>query len=237
MAEKRSTHCGTTNMELTLQHPAELHWATQGERRKIRRLAGTRYLKEIKRDIMSFAPEPGKLVLVHALQVKRSSSTFDSVILSAMDVNTHLQVGRMYFVSSLAATIDFLYFLKRVFPFPIEEIRTDHHHLFTSENTRQMEHRFALAAHRVGIKHSIRDIHDTSVESLLRWYFFQDGRLEIPETSIDEQALPGELNKFLSYHNHHRSLPTIGGKTPVEKLRTQKSYADFGTFEPQTGGK
>lgn len=219
-------------MEFTIQHPSGLDRATQAERWKIIQHAGAKHLKEIKRDIMNLAPEPGTLVLVHALQITRSSSTFDSVVLSAMDVNTHLQVGRMYFVSSLAATIDFLDFLSKAFPFPIREIRTDNHHLFTSESSRQMEHRFALAAHRVGIRHSIRDIHDTNVESLLRWYFFQDGRPEISETSIDEQTLPGELNQFLIYHNHHRCLPTLDGKTPVERLRSQTAYEDFGAFEP-----
>ncbi|MEX1138532.1 MAG: hypothetical protein WEB33_10235 [Bacteroidota bacterium] len=193
-------------------------------------------MKEIKHDIVSRAPEPGKLVLIHALEISRPASTFNSVVLSAMDVNTHLQLGRMYFVSSLAATIDFLHFLAKVFPFPIEEIRTDDHPLFASESNRQLEHRFTLAAHQVGIKHSIRDVHDTSVESLLRWYFFHDGRNELSGTSADEKTLPAELEKFLFFHNHHRSLPTIGGKTPIEELRRHKAYKDFGTFNPQNDG-
>lgn len=219
-------------MELTLQNPAHHHWISSGERWKVLQYAGAKHLKEIKQDILDRGPEPGKLVLVHALQISRPSSTFDSVILSAMDLHTHLQVGRMYFVSSLAATIDFLYYLAKAFPFPIKEIRTDDHHLFATGSVRKQEHRFTLAAHQVGIRHSIRDIHDTSVESLLRWYFFRDGQYEIPETSINEESLPDELDTFLNFHNNHRSLPTIGGKTPVERLRSHKAFKEFETFNP-----
>jgi hypothetical protein len=219
-------------MEHAHQNAASHTWASGGERWRVLQSAGSIHLKEIKRDILERGPEPGKLVLVHALQISRPSSTFDSVILSAMDLHTHLQVGRMYFVSSLAATIDFLYFLEKAFPFPIEEIRTDDHYLFAPGGVSQQEHRFTLAAHQVGIRHSIRDIHDMSVESLLRWYFFRDGRHEISETSIDEAALPDELDKFLYFHNNHRSLPTIGGKTPVERLRSHKAFREFETFNP-----
>lgn len=217
-------------MELTLPSPAQMFWATPGQRWKILRLAGAQHLKDIKRDLLSLAPEPGSLVLVHAQRIPRLSSTFDSVILSAMDVRTHLQTGRMYFVSSMAATIDFLDHVVRTFPFPIHEIRTDDHGLFSAED-RQMEHRFTLAAHKVGIRHSIGNALETGVESLLRWYFFRDGRHEFDNSDPDGGTLPDELGEFLRFHNRLRRLPTLGGKTPLEALRSSRGANVARVFE------
>jgi hypothetical protein len=148
-----------------------------------------------------------------------------------MDVCTHLQLARFYFVSSLAATIDFFEFIVRAFPFPVTELRADHSRLLTSENARQFEHRFTLAAHRIGIRHTVKDLQGDDVESRLQRYFFETGA-GTRGTQEDDEALLADLGQFLYFHNNHRSLPTLGGKTPVDTLRSFHSHHDLKVFDP-----
>jgi len=193
--------------------------------------AGYATLKQMQNNIRKIAPRPGVLVLIHTQEIPRPHSTFDSVLLSAMDACTHLQLARFYFVSSLAATIDFLEFLVKTFPFPIAELRTDQSQLFSSNSARQTEHRFTLAAHRIGIRHSIRDLPGDDMESHLRRYFFESG-IHTPGTQEDDEAFMAQLQRFLFFHNHHRSLLTLDGKTPIEMLRDFDAYRDVRIFDP-----
>lgn len=187
-------------------------------------------LKHIQSELHRIAPSPGALVLVNTQTIPRPHSTFDSLILSAMDACTHLQLARFYFVSSLAATIDFLEFAVNTFPFPITELRTDHTRLFSSDTARQVEHRFTLAAHRIGIRHSIRDLQGDTVESNLRQYFFEAALNR--GTQEDDEAILADVQKYLFFHNNHRSLPTLEGKTPVDKLRSFGTHRRMKTFDP-----
>ncbi|MEX2117745.1 MAG: hypothetical protein WEB37_12745 [Bacteroidota bacterium] len=211
--------------EETLQMANHQLWTTLSN-------AGYAILMNIQNDIRQAAPEPGALVLIQAQEIPRPNSTFDSVLLSAMDTCTHIQLARFYFVSSLAATIDFLDFIVKAFPFPIAELRTDHSPMSPSDSTRQIEHRFTLAANRIGIRHSIRDLPGKTLESILRQYFFDGAVLKGAETPQDDQALIAELQRFLFFHNNHRSMPTLDGKTPVEKLRTCEPHGQIGSFDP-----
>ncbi len=186
--------------------------------------------KQIEDDIRQIAPEPGALVLIHTEMIPLPHSTFDSVLLSAMDSCTHLQIARFYFASSLAATIDFLEFIVKMFPFPIAELRADHSQVFPSDTDREVEHRFMLAAQRVGMRHSIRDLQGDGVESNLQQYFFEIG-VRPHGTQEDDEALLADLQQFLLFHNNHRALPTLEGKTPVGKLRSFEPYRDLKAFD------
>lgn len=147
-----------------------------------------------------------------------------------MDACTHLQLARFYFVSSLAATMDFLEFAVKTFPFPITELRTDHTRLSSSDTARQVEHRFTLAAHRIGIRHSIRDLQGDTVESNLRQYFYEAALAR--GTQEDDEAILAGVQQYLSFHNNHRSLPTLDGKTPVDKLRSFEAHRRIENFNP-----
>jgi hypothetical protein len=69
------------------------------------------------------------------------------------------------------------------------------------------------------------------MESGLQRYFFETG-VRTRGTQEDDEALLVDLQQFLFFHNNHRSLPTLEGKTPVDKLRSFDIYRNLKTFDP-----
>jgi hypothetical protein len=56
-----------------------------------------------------------------------------------------------------------------------------------------------------------------------------------PEQSFvpsSKDDLHAELARFLFFHNNYRSLPWLGGKTPLQKLNTYRRFAEVHSFDP-----
>jgi len=191
--------------------------------------AGNRRLLEFRKKLHAHAPVPGEIVLLNARKLPRASSSFDSVLLSAIDACTHLQLARIYFVSSLAATIDFVEFLVRAYPFHITEFRTYDNPLLAHERDDHEEHRFALAAHRCGIRHrAVIASEDDCLPTLERYLFPEIEPAPIDNNGSEEQS--AKLERFLFFHNNDRSLPTLGGKTPLEAIRHFPEFRRVASF-------
>lgn len=194
--------------------------------------AGINHLNELAKQISEISAQPGNLVLIHAYPF-RVANDIQSILLSGMDVCTHLQLSRLYFLSSQAAAIDFLEFIVQEFPFDVAEVRTGTHVLFTDESIRQAEHRFTNAATRLGIHHSLTaNVADSGILAILRTYFY--ARCLSGMQAGVEQSVLADIRRFLYFHNNHRSLLTLGGKTPIQMLRSFPQFNDIRVFDPPT---
>ncbi|HEX9615446.1 MAG TPA: hypothetical protein VGA55_08055 [Bacteroidota bacterium] len=169
---------------------------------------------------------PGRKILVQARRLPRKGSSFDSLLLSAIDVATHLQLARIYFVSSLAATIDFFEYLGRAYPFAVKEIVT---RINPESDTSRVEdeHRLALAAQRCGFRYRDIEMNDGDGLRDLEQYFFPD------TADHGEDQRPAQLAQFLFFHNNDRPLPTLCGRTPIQSLRNFPAFRRLVVFDPQ----
>ena len=182
--------------------------------------------------IHEIAAEPGKLVIV---DVKRLSYHWDGwqpILFSAIDICTHLQIGRMYLTPTQASTIDFLEFLTAQYPFSIHEIRTNADPLFISPVSLQTDHQFTIEAKKKGIFHSVvLDPADHPIVRVVSKYLF-GGAFEGNLDEASKESVMAGLVNFLFFHNNHRSLASLGGLTPLQKLNSFHGYEDIPWFDP-----
>lgn len=178
------------------------------------------------------APTPGYLVY---LEIKRSSYQFNDhepYLFTALDTCTHLQLARYYLTGSAASGVDFLEYLSLNFPFKIREVCTKADTCFTSSSMPQSFHRFTNACVNHGILHTVTtDRQQHQAASLLSSLTFS-GIFEGSVNIYSQSSLMKELEHFLLFYNNHRSMPTLGGKTPVEKLRTFEGFDHILMFDP-----
>lgn len=162
--------------------------------------------------INDLAPVPGSLVLFRSDILCFPGAEIDSLLIQALDVRTRLLIGRCYFIASLAAKMDFIEYMVRSFPFPVQEIRTDG----SVEDRHHTEHRFSLLALRLGIRHSVASFRDDEILSLLDCEFLDPGETGQRWKTPDE--VTAELRLFLFEHNNLRpQQPTEA--PPVDILR------------------
>lgn len=178
------------------------------------------------------APVPGSLVY---MELKRSSyriNEFEPCLFSAIDVCTHLQLARYYSMASVASAVDFLEFISVTFPFRTSEVRTTVDPSFTTSSMPQSFHRFTMVCVEKEILHSVSSAHrQDQVVQLLSGLTFGG----IFEGNVDvhsETAVINELENFLFFHNNYRSLSSLYGNTPVQKLKSFFEYAEVSVFSP-----
>lgn len=182
--------------------------------------------------IDEIAPTPGTLVYVEA---KRLSYTWDGwrpILFSAVDVCTHLQIARMYLTPTHASAIDFLQFLLHHYPFQLKEIRTNGDPVFINPFSTQSEHQFTAEAKKFGIFHSIAldPMNHHIMRAITRYVFGGVFEGSVEETS-EEKVIVGLVN-FLFFHNNHRSLASLGGLTPLQKLNSFPDFEAITCFDP-----
>lgn len=170
-------------------------------------------MESIRNQMAFLAPRPGALVLVKDRVLRLPEQEVDSVLLQAIDVRTQLLEGRFYFVASIAAKMDFLEHIVRFFPFSLEAICTDD----SGGNGDTSEHRFALLAARLGIRHSITRFSDHGLLAYTDRHFFDPQSSTSRWKTIDDAATG--FAAFVHHHNHERRLEIHHGATPVECLR------------------
>lgn len=168
--------------------------------------------QQLQSRISELAPFPGSLVLFKSNVLRFPDVVMDSLLIQALDMRTGLLIGRCYFVSSLAAKMDFIEHMVRSFPFPVQEIRTDE----SAEDWHHTEHRFSLLAQRLGLRHSVARFRNEGILAILDREFLDAGAGGKRWKILDEAT--AELRMFLFDHNNLRpSFPF--GKTPVDILR------------------
>jgi hypothetical protein len=194
--------------------------------------AGERHVNSLSKMMDSAAPEPGHLVFVDTKRLTFRLNEFEPVAFSAIDVSTHLQVARLYLTTTVGSSVDFLDFLSRKFPFPISEIRTSGHSPFSNSTKLQASHPFTSSAAARGILHSVipdpREDVLLSILSKMTFGGFFEGSIDYSA----EQRLMRELINFLFFHNNHRSLPSLGGISPIQKLKQFQGFGHLHVFDP-----
>jgi hypothetical protein len=178
------------------------------------------------------APKPGSLVYVDAQPLPIRMKDFNLVVFSAIDLCTMLQIGRLYLTSTVASSVDFLQFMIEKYPFLIEEIRTPADGLFMNSSTPQPNHHFTALARQHGIFHSMTfQPNEDRLLNVMGKYFFTTGN-ESQSEQPSESKLLNDLINFLFFHNNHRSIPLLGGKTPFQKLTSFESFDHLVWFDP-----
>lgn len=170
-------------------------------------------IEDIRERIACVAPRPGALVLVKNAIFRLPKQAVDSVLLQAIDVRTQLLMGRFYYVVSLAAKMDFVEYVASQFPFFLEEICTDD----SGSSDGTSEHRIALLASRLGIRHSITRFSDNGLLAYTNRHFFHLPSAAVRWKSIDDATT--DFGAFMFRHNNERGLEIHHGSTPAEALR------------------
>jgi hypothetical protein len=189
-------------------------------------------MHELMNSLHSIAPKPGSLIYMEAKPLPYHWKGWQPVLLSSIDICTHLQIARIYLTATYASAIDFLNFIWERFLFHITEVRTHADPIFLNAVAMQSEHRFTSEAKRLGIFHSIViDPMSQPVLSVVTKYFFGstfEGNIKEPT----EENVVAALVNYLYFHNNHRSLASLGGMTPLQKLKSFEGFDGILAFDP-----
>jgi hypothetical protein len=180
------------------------------------------------------APTPGFLVYIESTRLSSQVNEVEPLVFSAIDANTHLQIARLYLTASFASAIDFVEFALSRFPFPVLQIRTNDQAPFYVSSNLPTNQRFSgfLQAHMV--HHSImsRPLNDELYPNLSKFSFARMAAGSLNKISSDE--LMDGLSSYLLIHNNYRELPSLQGRTPLEKLHTFGRFKQLYSFDPFT---
>jgi hypothetical protein len=180
----------------------------------------------------AIAPEPGSLVFLLAERLACGNDELNPTVFTAIDACTSLEVARIYMTWTFASAVDFLLFAAELFPFQIRRVRTLASGPFYRPTIPEGNHEFARIAQERGISHSL--ITDAAEDELYQaaskfaFHGMFDGRMD----RESELRILKALADFLFFHNNQRSLPSLGGKTPVQKLHSFAGYDRLRYFDP-----
>jgi hypothetical protein len=191
---------------------------------------GQKHLEQIALAIDEVAPKPGLLVYVAATKLALPLNGLDSVLFSAIDVATHLQVAQAYHSLTTASAVAFVEFAADLFPFPISQIRTPAEHPFHNGQNQATQRDFSVLIGRKGYIHS--PVVDPSRDALLslssKLHF--KGLASGCFTHTSAHDLQREMGQYLFFHNNYRTIPWLGGKTPLQRLRSFEGFSHVHSF-------
>ncbi len=196
--------------------------------------SGLRQIAQRRSIVDLVAPTPGFLVYVESSRLSNQVNEIEPMVFSAIDANTHLQIARLYLTESFASAIDFVEFALSRFPFPILQIWTvDEAPFYISSNlpTRQRFSEF-LQAHMVHHSVMSRPLHDELYPHLSKFTFARMAAGSLNRISSDE--LMDGLSSYLLIHNNYRELPSLQGRTPLQKLHSFERFKQLYSFDPFT---
>jgi transposase InsO family protein len=175
---------------------------------------------------------PGQRVQVDAkympkISLKGRPEPYKEYQYTAIDDCTRLRFIWVYQELSPANSVDFARKILVFFPFPIEEIQTDHGTEFTYIFMPWVKksHPFEEFLQEKGIRHKLIPIATPK----------QNGKVERSHRTDDEEFYnqrgyrkpakrAKELSRFLDYYNKRRPHSALGWMTPLEKLRSFPEY-------------
>ena len=150
-----------------------------------------------------------------------------SGLYNAIDDCTRLQVAYVSSELNPQASIQFLHMVTRAFPFPIQEVQTDHGSEFTYVFFPHVRkpHPFQQALADLGIQHKLIPVAKPE----------QNGKVERSHRTLDEECLnprsfrkpkPREhaIKRWINFYNSQRPHSAIQWCTPLQKLRSFHSY-------------
>lgn len=196
---------------------------------------GQLYLQRITLAINEVAPRPGTLVYFTARKLAIQLNGLDVVVYSAIDACTLLQVAQAYHSLTTAAAVSFVDFVAETFLFDLSQIRTPAERPFHNSTNPPCNRDFSVLIEKRGYIHS--PITDPSQDALyatsskLLFGGISEGAL----VHVSAQELQRELARFLFFHNNFRYVACLGGKTPLQKLRTFEGFDGIHSFSPCGG--
>jgi len=180
------------------------------------------------------APTPGFLVYVETSKLSNQINEIEPTVFSAIDASTHLQIARLYLTASFASAIDFLEFALSRFPFPILQIRTVDQAPFYVSSSLPTRQRFSEFLQARKVHHSVmsRPQQDELYPHLSKFTFARMAAGSLNRISSDE--LMDGLSSYLLIHNNYRELPSLQGRTPLQKLHSFERFKQLYSFDPFT---
>jgi hypothetical protein len=194
--------------------------------------AGRVYLDGLALAVEEVSPKPGFLVYVQTQKLSIRLNGFEPVIFSAIDLSTHLQIAQMYLAATTAAAVDFIDFTARSFPFGMAQIRTLARAPFQAPPGADLGRDFTTLMRERGLLHSVFTNPSNevlfSLVSKLTFGSISEGSF----TCGNKEEMMKELSRFVFFHNNYRSLPWLGGKTPLQKLKAFRGFEEIHSFDP-----
>ena len=156
------------------------------------------------------------------------------MVFSAIDANTHLQIARLYLTGSFASAIDFVEFALSRFPFPVVQIRTANEAPFYLNSNLPTRQRFSAFLQTHMVHHSVmsRPLQDELYPHLSKFTFARMAAGSLNRISSDD--LMDGLSSYLLIHNNYRELPSLQGRTPLQKLHSSERCKQLYCFDPFT---
>jgi len=194
--------------------------------------AGRVYLDGLALAVEEVSPKPGSLVYVQTQKLSIRLNGFEPVIFSAIDLNTHLQIAQLYLATTTAAAVDFVDFVARSFPFSMTQIRTLARAPFQAPPGADSGRDFTSLMRERGLLHSVFASSSNEVLFSLVSKLTFGGISEGSLTCGNKEEMMKELSRFVFFHNNYRSLPWLGGKTPLQKLKAFRGFEEIHSFDP-----
>ena len=189
-------------------------------------------LEKITSAMARLAPRPGVLVHVQAHRLAIRMSGFEPVVFSAIDASTLLQVAQVYLPTTTAAAVSFIDFAAQSLPFRVSHIMTREETPFVNASGPEPHRDFSAIMRQKGLAHTVTAVpsHDTLflLTSKLTFGGISEGTIAT-STEVEVQRA---LAHFLFFHNNYRSVPWLGGKTPIQKLSSFEGFTKMDAFDP-----
>jgi hypothetical protein len=194
--------------------------------------AGQANLQRITQTLGEVAPTPGFIVYLRAKPLTFRLNGLEPVVFSAIDCSTHLQVAQAYHSMTTAAAVLFVEFISQSFPFRISQIRTSAERPFFTPAIANPHRDFARIIGERGLVHSLIEEDSRDPLALITSGLMFGGISEGSFSHLSTEELQRTLTNFIFFHNNCRSIPWLGGKTPLQKLKTFKGFSEIQSFSP-----
>lgn len=175
---------------------------------------------------------PGQRVQVDVkylplMKLRSRPEPLQQYLYTAIDDCTRLQVAWVSSELTPQASVQFLERIVHTYPFPIQEVQTDHGSEFTYVFFPHVQkpHPFEEALRHHTIHHKLIPVAHTQ----------QNGKVERSHRTLDEECLnprtfrksrPREhaIHRWITFYNHHRPHSALGWLTPLKKLQSFPTY-------------
>jgi hypothetical protein len=183
------------------------------------------------------APKPGHLIYFKAKNLSVELNGLQPVVFSAVDACTFLQVAQIYLAPTTAAASAFFDYSQGKFPFVLSAVRTRNQRPFYHATGERSYHEFSEIIGEKGCSHSV--ITNLSQDPLyeIAGKLMFGGITEGSFVGVTEAQLQRDLIHFLFYHNNFRSIPWLGGMTPLQKLASFEGFSSWRLFDPFTNAR
>lgn len=189
-------------------------------------------VRDFEEAIERIAPRPGSKLFIEGRKLSCRWYGLQPILFSAIDLCTHLQVGRVYLTQTVASAVDFLDFLVASYPFLMRELYTPPDLWFCDPVVPQVIHRFSRECALRNMVHTV--LSNPSQDAIIRRLrsYFYHSMLESSESGVSEQAIIPDLRNYLLVHNNFTALDTIADQVPIDKLHTFAGFEEIEQFDP-----